>query len=218
MVGNRDHHLLVWKFATLVRIARSMSRRPTALAEAVGHLFREAQHQVAEAWRSGSVIPSKEAKDVFPGIMDFRIPLEGAFQGCQGYLIPAVASWVKARVVFEFGTAEGITALRVAEAISDWGGEVITVDLPPDIDVSRLGQSWADARGIHRVSHEHQFATKDENALFLLPPDLQSGGQARQAVDCKSTASGIFGSGTEGTDKSITALPISPNLCYTYGK
>jgi hypothetical protein len=101
--------------------------------------------QIAEVWRQYADIPAETLWDLFPGIESYHMPLNGRLIG---YLVPAIVHHVRAKTVFEFGTSTGTTTLRVARAMAAFGGEVITVDLPPQVDVSQLNQSWMDTKGI----------------------------------------------------------------------
>ena len=112
-----------------------------------GHLAKDPVYISQSYWFSGQ-LPRLQLNKVFPGIEGAEIVLPRAFdrksaasitasinleEACN---LAAIAKWTKPRTVLEIGTSDGNTALLLASNL-DQGGQVVTVDLPPDFDMAK---------------------------------------------------------------------------------
>ncbi len=106
-----------------------------------GHLAKDRLLASQMYWFTGA-LPRIPANEVFPGIRDAEVVLPRAFDRKSGTSISveeachlgAIARHTKARKVLEIGTYDGNSALVLAANLSA-GGEVVTVDLPPEFAV-----------------------------------------------------------------------------------
>ncbi len=143
---------VTWNLEKLMRVVGSLMAHPSDVRKLFSHLVSEGSRFAANLWRCHSPIPFRDLEELFPGISQYPIPLNGVLDD---YLIAAIASYFKVKVAFEFGTAQGITTLRVAEAMNAGeGGMVITVDLPPDTNPALLEASWINATTITKAPGE----------------------------------------------------------------
>lgn len=149
----------VWKLAAVMNLAAVslLVRKGTKVAaeyvtqssryfEGFGFVWR--WHELP--WRNHYLVPAASAGSLFPEI-DFNRSLELCFpfprdQGVYTHelaVLTHVVNRMKPKRVIEFGTAEGRTSVNLA-AYLPAGGELVTIDLPPNPPANYVGYFYWD--------------------------------------------------------------------------
>jgi predicted O-methyltransferase YrrM len=112
-----------------------------------GHLAKDQLFVSQTYWFTGK-LPRVPVANLLPGIQEVEVLLPRAFDRRSAASISAsitveeachlgaIAKCIGARKVLEIGTSDGNTALVLAANVAT-EGEVVTLDLPPDFDMTR---------------------------------------------------------------------------------
>jgi predicted O-methyltransferase YrrM len=108
-----------------------------------GHLAQDGVFVSQTYWFRGT-LPRVPLTEILPGVQDVEVILPRAFDRKSGTSISveeachlgAIAKCRNAGKALEIGTYDGNTALLLAANLAA-GGNVVTVDLPPDFDVNK---------------------------------------------------------------------------------
>jgi len=127
-----------------------------------GHLAKDRVFISQTYWFTGTLtrIPLAE---LLPESKSVEISLPRAFDRKFGTSISteeachlcAITRCLKAKKVLEIGTWDGNTALAIAANLNE-GGEVVTVDLPPDFDAEKQAASLAFSDGFLNLTPRDQ--------------------------------------------------------------
>jgi predicted O-methyltransferase YrrM len=144
----------LWQGISRPRSAAAWVRR--------GHLAKDRVFIKQMQWFTGG-LPRIPLAELLPESKSVEISLPHAFNRTFGTSISteeachlcAITKCLKAKKVLEIGTFDGNTALALAANLVD-GGEVVTVDLPPDFDAEKQAGSLTFSDGFLNLTPREQ--------------------------------------------------------------
>jgi predicted O-methyltransferase YrrM len=137
-----------------------------------GHLAKDRVFISQTYWFTGA-LPRVPLAEVIPASKEVEVHLPRAFDRKFGTSITveeashlgAIAKSLRARKVLEIGTYDGNSALTLAANLEE-GGEVVTVDLPPDFDLKKDQGTLTYSDGEMNLTARDQLGRQYRNHLL----------------------------------------------------